>query len=598
MVITSTLTVVLLVVHFVTRASCPRPAAANVARTHPAGWFLLPFLAYALVNVIWISPVTWLGWRDWFGWAQMIAVFWVVLNGVRSPAPQRLLFFVLVGLGLIGVLMACYQSFVNADWQMLGGPRGPYHGRGSGSFGMPNSLAGLLILVLPALAALSFRRSATAMERVWWGWLTLILAFGLVLTISRGAWLALALAVVGWPLWAVRGRWSRRIRIAGLVLASVAVIGGVIYAKSPEVRKRFTQLALDAGEITRPIIWRAAWSLFREQPLTGTGAGSFDVLFERYRPERFRDRTLWAHNDYLNTLSDYGLIGFSLFFGAAAIIGVRCARIRRDDKIRRRDWLDSPTVLAALGVGILAFVLQLALEFHFKIPALALGFAIICGLVIARRWPVEPALNARSLGSRVVLAVVAFSCVAGFTGFLLPKFRAENFRKHARDTLDGLARGPADADHYRGPLEDARNALIRAAALDSANGEVWADLAYAMALWSRVEPSLERELGQTAEEAAERALGCSRVCPEFWIRRGIARDLQTRWLEASGDFATAVKLAPHNAPMWYYYAQHLTRVHSARETAQAAVAFCLRLDPGNLPALALREHLAIGPKAP
>jgi O-antigen ligase len=300
MQVTAALTAALLVVHLLARVvpgggDSPRRAA------HPAGWFFLPFLLYAAVNALWISPVPWLAWRDWFGWAQMIAVFWVVLNSIRSPAPQRVLFLTIISLGIVGVLLACYQCFVNADWQMLGGTRLYYRGRGSGPFGMPNSLAAFFLLVLPAAAALGFRRSATPAARVWWGWVTLVLALGLVLTISRGAWLAFALALMVWPLCAVHGPWLRRMGIAALVLGGLLLAGGVLYSRSPGVRARLAGLITDAGERTRPIAWRGAWALFREHPVIGTGAGSYDVLFEKYRPEGFADRPLYAHNDYLNT---------------------------------------------------------------------------------------------------------------------------------------------------------------------------------------------------------------------------------------------------------------------------------------------------------
>jgi hypothetical protein len=112
-------------------------------------------------------------------------------------------------------------------------------------------------------------------------------------------------------------------------------------------------------------------------------------------------------------------------------------------------------------------------------------------------------------------------------------------------------------------------------------------------LWANVEIGREAALGQSAESAAERALALSRVCHEFWIRRGVARDLQGRWTEASDDFLMAVKLAPANTWAWYYYAAHLSRVYAARETADAAAAFSLRLDPGNPLAIALRQRLAI-----
>src|SRR6185436_2744644 len=87
-------------------------------------------------------------------------------------------------------------------------------------------------------------------------------------------------------------------------------------------RSRFSDLIKYSGEKTRPIMWHAAWELFRSKPAWGTGAGSYNILFEQHRPERFIDETQWPHNDYLNTLSDYGLVGFTLFFGAVIMIVV------------------------------------------------------------------------------------------------------------------------------------------------------------------------------------------------------------------------------------------------------------------------------------
>ena len=63
-------------------------------------------LVYAAANVFWVSPIPWLGWIDWFGWAEMIAVFWVVLNGVRSRSPRVALFLTLIVIALTSVALA------------------------------------------------------------------------------------------------------------------------------------------------------------------------------------------------------------------------------------------------------------------------------------------------------------------------------------------------------------------------------------------------------------------------------------------------------------------------------------------------------------
>jgi hypothetical protein len=60
------------------------------ARPHPAGLLFIPFLAYAAANLAWVTPVRWMGWFDWLNWAQMVAIFWIVLNAVESPESRRI----------------------------------------------------------------------------------------------------------------------------------------------------------------------------------------------------------------------------------------------------------------------------------------------------------------------------------------------------------------------------------------------------------------------------------------------------------------------------------------------------------------------------
>ncbi|MBM3852161.1 MAG: hypothetical protein FJ399_03300, partial [Verrucomicrobia bacterium] len=170
------LTCALLVVHCLAQLATD----PGEPRTHPAGWLFLPFVVLATINVLWITPVRWIGWRDWLGWSQMIVVFWVALNGIHERRLRRLVFFALVALGVAGVVLGCYQRFMEPGWRMVG-PARPveFLGRASGSFSIPNSFAGFLLLLIPPVVALAVRRAAAATERIWWGWVGLVLGVGL-----------------------------------------------------------------------------------------------------------------------------------------------------------------------------------------------------------------------------------------------------------------------------------------------------------------------------------------------------------------------------------------------------------------------------------
>lgn len=592
MIVTSALNALLLAVHFVARSL----GYGAEERIHPAGWWLLPFLGYALVNVLWLTPVPWLGWKDWLGWVQMVLVFWVVLNGVRSTSTRTALFAVLAALAFVTVVLACYQRFVKPDWLMMGRTQADqFVGRASGSFGIPNSLAALLLLMIPPLTALTLRRRSGAVTRVLAGYLVLAFTFGLVLTISRGALIALALVLIAWPVLASRGSLLRKFGWGALALAGVGAALAAMYFGMPKVRERIVQMKNDAGERTRPIMWRGAWQIFREHPTWGGGAGSYNVLFEKFRPKNYQDEPVWAHNDYLNTLSDYGAVGFVLFFGVGAGLIWRCARSREP---RARDWLDEPKVAGALMAGAVAFVLQLFVDFHFKIPALAMAFAIIAALIVQRAWPARPVADRSSGARRAGGWMVALAAVGATAMWVTPFYRAEAIRYSARQAVNRLAVTSPTPAEQRATLEQARADFRRAVEIEPSNAQAWSDLSYSIALWAHVESGRTAELGREAEQAAAKALALSNVASEFWLRRGVALDMQGRQSEAGAAFVQALLLAPADGRTWFYQAFHLSLNKSDLGLALAAVDFCLRLDPGNREAQLLRQRLVSARRTP
>ena len=602
MVITSALTCTLLAVHFLARILGP---ASERGRMHPAGWALVPFLGYAAANVLWVTPVPWLGWFDWFGWFQITVVFWVVLNGIHSRGPRRFVFLAIMLVGIACVVLGCYQRFARPEWLMLGTEQAKeYRDRASGPFGNPNSLATFLVLLIPAVGALMFRSGARETERVWWGWLLLVFLFGLLLTVSRGPWLGFVVAVASWPLWARRGSWKGRASLATLIALGAIFGGAVLYEASPMVRERFFQFASDSGERTRPIMWGVAWKLFREHPVAGAGSGSYNILFEKHRPEQFPDTTLWAHQEYLNTLSDYGLVGFILFFGTCGWITwtsmamYRAAHGTETDHrlVKREHWLDDSRSLQGIGIGLLAFALQLLIDFHLKIPATAMLFAVLAALAVGRAWrnePEEVGVGERS-GRLVAVVGLVIAVVVGV--FFSVKYRAEDMRFRAREVIEELAVRRPDDSIYESKINSVQAELSRAVAIDPKNGQAWADLAYATSLRAHVDRVRIIDLGREAESAADDAIKIAPVCHEFWIRRGVARDMQGRWLDAGDDFTHAIGVAPCSATAWFYLADHFSRNVTTKGLTGAALEFCLRLDPGNPGGLLLRQRLAIKSK--
>ena len=548
------------------------------ARAHPAGWLFVPFLAYAAANAAWVSPVPWLGWTDWLNWAQGIAIYWVVLNGLPSAPCRRALVAVLGLLGVAAAALAAYQHFVRPDWLMLGRTQAAqFLGRSTGSFGIPNSLGVFMALLIPPAGWLTFARGRSANVRILGGFALAALLLGFVLAISRGAWLALAAALVLRPLFAPGHTLGRRLAAAVGALALAAAAATVLYFSFPLMAVRVHQLVSDLGERTRPILWRGAWQLFRAHPVVGAGAGGFDPLFEAYRPFGYRDQPYYAHCDYLNTLADYGAVGFLLFFGAGAGLAVRTARARG--------------LAGAAYTGLLAFALHLLVDFHLKIPALAEIVATVGALVTAAAWPVAPAPGRPPAAARLAAAAAALVALALVFRGAVPKYQAEELRRAARERIDNLAIAGEDVARHPAVVAEARNAFLRAAALDPKNAQAWSDAAYADSLQALVTPGDTKRLGAAAAGEAQRAIALSPVVAEFWVRQGVGLDMQGEWIRGGECFLTALRLAPRRADVWYYEAYHLSLSPLQQGPAMAAANVSLRLDPEFLLAQSLRQRL-------
>ena len=538
----------------------------------------VPFLLYALASVLWLAPAPWLAWREWLLWLQMWLVFALALHFGRARGHTVLIVGTFIALGVAGTAMAIYQRFGNHDWMMLGRTQAAqFAGRSAGMFGIPNSLAALFELMIPAcLLALPARATKPA-TKIACGALLALFVFGLILSVSRGGWISLTLALAAWPL--LRGRsWRKSLGGAVLVIALAAAGVGLLYRFSSIAHERIQPFLEGKFEASRPIIWKAALKIWRDHPWFGSGAASYNVVFDQYRPPGFSNEPDWAHNDYLNTLSDYGAGGSALWAAAAAILlhlGWRA--MQRDGGPWKR----------GLFLGWLAFAFHLAVDFHTKLPALAFALAIIVALLL-RDEPdlLRPLRRGSSRGVGLLLAAGAGLVALAIAA---PVYRSEALRFDSRHAIDKqAATGRGDLTKIIPP---AQRDFEEATKVNPANGQAWADLSYATVQSWHVNKGDLVALGRRAEADADRALALCPVIAEFWIRKAVALDMQARQKEGEECFRRALALARNNGQWWFYYAYHLSVLPGRKAEALRALETCLALDPSISTAVALRQQL-------
>jgi len=132
------------------------------------------------------------------------------------------------------------------------------------------------------------------------------------------------------------------------------------------------------GEIRFPL-WKNALALVKEFPVLGSGLGTFNDVFLRYRPtEMPQDRqAVHAHNDYLELLIEMGIPGLLIALWAI---------FRFFRYVLRGYFEHGDPVLVSLTLGGLtscaAILIHSFFDFNLHIPANALLFFIVLAMTI------------------------------------------------------------------------------------------------------------------------------------------------------------------------------------------------------------------------
>lgn len=221
------------------------------------------------------------------------------------------------------------------------------------------------LATLPFLAAAVAVRDPGKLLR----WAPVIMATGIVASLSRTATVVAVLVLVG-----LVTRRPRDRRPAALVTAAAAVaaVGAAVWTFVPAFRERFVEgdnASVNGVSINtsgRARLWDAVAEHARSAPLFGHGPGSAARLVTETFPG-----VRQPHNDWLRILHDTGWIGVVLFALAVGTLLVRVARAARAT--------DAPVHWAALSA--LAALLATAVTDNTLIYPFAIGStAVLVGL--------------------------------------------------------------------------------------------------------------------------------------------------------------------------------------------------------------------------
>ena len=214
--------------------------------------------------------------------------------------------------------------------------------------------------------------------------ITLLVA--LALSGSRGSFICLALALPLIFLGIQHNNLKPAVIRTLLCLTAAFLLTLLVIYSAPYLQGLFEEdtalarlLASKSTTISRSgmirfAFWETGIKVALNEPIIGTGLGTFSLAyFIDYMEELYYSR--FAHNHYIQTMTELGLIGLALLGGFVVTI-VRLAWL----KLKEKEYpLFVPGIIAAL----FAFLIHIGADFSWNFPGVSIVFFIMAGALVS-----------------------------------------------------------------------------------------------------------------------------------------------------------------------------------------------------------------------
>jgi len=525
----------------------------------PVCWPILAFLIYAVGRYL-TADVEFLARQELIKVLVYGVLFFAILNNLHRQETTQVVGLTLIFVAMAVSFYALFQFLTDNDYVWNFYKPAGYRKRGSGTFICPNHLAGFLEMILPLGIAFMIAGRFGHLMKILLAYASLSIFVGITVTFSRGGWLATSVSLFALCWWLLRQRdyWKRSLLVAAIL---VAVFAGLFLKArfSPAGHERF-EVANEVEDV-RLRIWAPAVGMWKDHLWFGVGPAHFDYRYRQYRPadSELQARPDRVHNDYLNTLVDWGVVGAFLVAVCWAVFywqvfnGWKFVQRSQNDLAARR----STKTAFVLGgaVGLFAILIHSTLDFNMHIPSNAILAVTLMALVSShyrfateKHWhTVRWALRAPVL--TMLLAALSYLGTQAWRG------TRENY------WLD-RARGAA-------PSSDQQVAFWKNAfAAENKNFETAYSIGEALRLQSWRGLSNYREPAEAAITWFTTAGKLNRYDPWPPLRLGMCLDWLGRTSEATPYFKQAFELDPNSYAILAHLGWHYFQLENYAEAKQ------------------------------
>jgi len=518
------------------------------------------FSGYVLLRAL-ASPVDYLARTDIYSMLGCLLIYLFVATVFTDSRQRMWLLFFLLALGMVQICVAALQFRDGTNFMLI--PflqRFDYGRRASGFYVNPNHFAGLLeVLGIFGLSITCWGR-----RPVWVKLLVLyagaICYVALILTGSRGGYFSSGAGLIVFAALSVivlsRAGSAVFRRIGGTTFAIAGLVALIVFFLAQQslfVTERARGSITDEGYNRRPDMWRAAIQQWQLQPTIGTGSGTYLYYGRQFRAEVTNKDPVYAHNDYLQLLAEYGVVGaafFLIFFGAHLYNGWRNFLRLGPKRVAVSTRLFSNALALQIGAlaAVAAYVVHSIVDFNLHIPANALLLAFVFGLLAnpgVARESQAPALTKSLMGWRVALAALGIITLIQSIRLLPAEYFAERARVALRDN------DPTTSSAF----------AVQALATEQKNPNIYYYLGRAGMLEGNAATTPDRRafLFQVATVAFEKGWALVPRDDTFPLELGALYDALGRFPEAEWMYDEAIRLDPKDVPTRQRYQAHLEK---------------------------------------
>jgi O-antigen ligase len=376
----------------------------------PICWWVTAFVAYAIARYL-TCDIEYVGRRELIRILVYAFLFFAILNNLHGQTETQIISFTLIFLAMAISGYAIYQFLTKSHyvWHFF---TDHTPGRASGTYISPNHLAGFLEMLLPLALTYTMVGRSKPVMKVFLGYAALVMMAGLGVTVSRGGWLSAGFALA--LLFGVLTL-HRNYRLPSFVLMLLMIAAcSFVLTKTQFFKERLKAGMEDGKNIEMSVrfeLWRSAAQMWRDHVWFGAGPGHYDYRFGAYRPEAVQRRPDRAHNEYLNTLADWGIVGTTIVATALAAVFIGVIRswrhVRRSETEFRSKLSDKFAFVLGASLGLVALLLHSMVDFNMHIPANAiLAISLMALLSSHLRFATDRYWFTARLGGRALAGVV------------------------------------------------------------------------------------------------------------------------------------------------------------------------------------------------